>query len=359
MDNVKKRMTVFVDDDALTWPQIEISRETEHGTSIIRIDTPKPYNENAKVKLPVVLLVHGFLGLDSFDGLLTEIPSHKYIAAAMHYGSVPHHLPPVDYSRHVVNNIDAAVNYFGSKGHPVYLFDHSIANIYFLMIDQSFKELPGIKKYLHGRIGANPFFGEEASHATLGFMDNIILPAKLTKKEKAIFLAAWAIIPWASRSMVRNRGINLMSWLISAESPMRDNIWKAIKQRILFLTTGLDSLPVINKVPIERALNRLPVKVFAIQLYSALTVSKDFDKQTTLLNVSKQRIPVLILKSKKDAVAKFVPRLYQNNPGVNIVDITKEDEEDLFREHLFHMTEPKRTALIIDQFISETEERRK
>jgi hypothetical protein len=358
MDNVKKRMTVFVDDDALTWPQIEINRETDHGISTIRIDLPKPYNENAKAKLPVVLLLHGFLGLDSFDGLLTEIPSHKYIAAAMHYGSVPHHLPPVEYSQHIVYNIDAVVNYFGSKGHPVYLFDHSIANIYFLMIDREFNKLPGIKKYLRGRIGANPFFGEEAGHATLGFMDNIILPAKLTARERPIFLATWAIIPWTSKAMVRNRGINITSWLISTESPMRDRIWKAVKQRILYLTGNLDSLPVLNQVPIERALNRLPVKVFAIQLYSALTISKIFDKQTTLQNIPR-RIPVLILKSKKDAVAKFVPRLYEKNPGVRIIDITKHEEEDLFREHLFHMTEPRRTTGIIDQFISETEEARK
>ena len=89
-------------------------------------------------KLPVVLLIHGFLGLNSFDGLLAAIPSHKYIAAAMHYGSIPSELPPSQYSRHIVANIDAVVSHFGSKGHPVYIFDHSMGNIYFLMIDRLF-----------------------------------------------------------------------------------------------------------------------------------------------------------------------------------------------------------------------------
>jgi hypothetical protein len=109
-------MTVFVDDKALTWPVIEVKRETPYGISNIVIDLANPYKENAKEKLPVVLLIHGFLGLNSFDGLLTSIPSKKYIAAAMHYGSIPTDLPVDDYSEHVAKNIDAVVDFFGSKG---------------------------------------------------------------------------------------------------------------------------------------------------------------------------------------------------------------------------------------------------
>ena len=52
-----------------------------------------------------------------------------------------------------------------------------MGNIYFLMIDQHLEDYPGIKKYLCGRIGANPFFGEEAKHALIGFLDEVILPS--------------------------------------------------------------------------------------------------------------------------------------------------------------------------------------
>lgn len=72
---------------------IEIKRETPYGTSNIVVDLVNPYKENAKEKLPVVLLIHGFLGLNSFSGLLTSLPATKYIAAAMHYGSIPNDLP--------------------------------------------------------------------------------------------------------------------------------------------------------------------------------------------------------------------------------------------------------------------------
>ncbi len=103
--NVQKRMTVFMDDKALTWPQIEVNRETPYGNSVIRVDTANPYNENAKEKLPVIILIHGFLGLNSFDGLLATIPSHLYIAAAMHYGSIPNDLPPAEYSHHIAKTL--------------------------------------------------------------------------------------------------------------------------------------------------------------------------------------------------------------------------------------------------------------
>ncbi len=354
MDNVKKRMTVFIDDLALTWPQVIVTRPTAHGDSLIRIDLPKPYNEQSKKKLPVVLLIHGFLGLNSYDALLTSIPSHKYLAAAMHYGSVPQSLSPRDYSRHIMLNIDAVVRHFGDKGHDVYIFDHSMGNIYFLMMDREFDSLPGINTYLKGRIGANPFFGEEAKHAMLGFMDNVILPSGQGIIAKTLFIAARNIVPMDSKVGVRNRGIGLSEWLISKETSFRDRVWKAAKERILYLMTTMGSLPHLNRIPIEQALSRLPAKLFAIQTHSALQESKVFDKQVGLTHMTQHHIPILILKSEKDGVAKFVPRLYQGE-GIQVMDVTDFDEKDLFREHLFHMMQPLQTANIIDKFISEAE----
>lgn len=357
MDNVKKRMTVFIDDLALTWPQVIVTRPTAHGDSLIRIDLPKPYNEQSKKKLPVVLLIHGFLGLNSYDALLTSIPSHKYLAAAMHYGSVPHGLSPRDYSKHIMLNIDAVVKHFGEKGHDVYIFDHSMGNIYFLMMDREFDRLLGINTYLKGRIGANPFFGEEAKHAMLGFMDNVILPSGQGIIAKTLFIAARNIVPMDSKVGVRNRGIGLSEWLISKETSFRDRVWKAAKERILYLMTTMGSLPHLNRIPIEQALSRLPAKLFAIQTHSALQESKVFDKQVGLTHMIQNHIPILILKSEKDGVAKFVPRLYQGE-GVQVMDVTDFDEKDLFREHLFHMIQPLQTANIIDKFISEAELKR-
>lgn len=357
LPDVQKRMTVFIDDNALTWPQIEVERETPYGTSTIRVDTAKPYNENAKEKLPVVILIHGFLGLNSFDGLLASIRTRQYIAAAMHYGSIPNDLPPSEYSYHITKNIEAVVEHFGAKGHPVYIFDHSMGNIYFMMIDRKLNEYPGIKKYLRGRIGANPFFGEESKHAILGFLDNVILPALSFAKgfgAKTLTLTLRNVIPIDTKAGVRRRGIQLSDWLISKESAMRERIWQAAKERILYLMTNMDSLPHLNRIPIEKALNRLPAKVFAIQTHSALEESIVFDKQEGMVNMHKQNIPVLILKSERDGVARFVPRLYEGK-GVEIVDITNEYEDDLFREHLYHMVHPQRTAIIIDEFICKTE----
>jgi len=355
--NIQKRMTVFIDDTALTWPQIEVVRETPYGNSVIRVDTANPYNENAKEKLPVIILIHGFLGLNSFDGLLATIPSHLYIAAAMHYGSMPNDLPPAEYSHHIARNINAVVDFFGSKGHPVYIFDHSMGNIYFMMIDRELDKYPAVKKYLKGRIGANPFFGEESKHAILGFLDNVILPALSFAKglaAKTLIVTLRKMIPLDTKSGVRRRGINLSDWLISKESSMRDRIWGAAKERILYLMTNMDSLPHLNRIPIERALNRLPAKVFAIQTHSALEQSIVFDKQIGLLNIPKRNIPVLILKSERDGVARFVPRMYQGK-NVEVIDVTNEQEHDLFREHLYHMVNPERTSEIIDNFIQRTQ----
>lgn len=356
--SVQKRMTVFVDDKALTWPQVEVKRETPYGISTIRVDTANTYKENAKEKLPVVVLIHGFLGLNSYDGLLSIIPSHLYIAAAMHYGSIPNDLPPAEYSHHIASNIDAVVDYFGSKGHPVYIYDHSMGNIYFMMIDREWNKYPAVKKYLRGRIGANPFFGEEAKHATIGFLDNVILPSLKHIKgfaAKTMLVTLRRVIPLDSKNGVRKRGIQLSDWLISKESNMRERIWMAAKERILYLMTNMDSLPHLNRIPIERALNRLPAKVFAIQTHSALEQSIPFDKQKGLVNVPNKNIPVLILKSERDGVARFVPRIYEGK-NIEVMDVTNHNEYDLFREHLFHMAHPHRATRIIDEFIRKTEE---
>ncbi len=358
MSNVKKRLTVFIDDKALTWPQLEIERETPYGTSVIRVDTANAYNENAKEKLPVVLLIHGFLGLNSFDGMLVTIPSHLYIAAAMHYGSIPSDLPPAEYSHHVAKNIDAVVNFFGERGHPVYIYDHSMGNIYFMMIDRELNKYPAVKKYLRGRIGANPFFGEEAKHATLGFLDNVILPALSHIKglaAKTMIVTMRGVIPLDSKAGVRRRGISLSDWLVSKESSMRERIWVAAKERILYLMSNMDSLPQLNRVPIERALNRVPAKVFAIQTHSALEQSIVFDKQIGLVNLPQRGVQVLILKSERDGVARYVPRIYKGE-NIEVRDVTNEHEYDLFREHLFHMGHPLKAAHIIDEFIKATEQ---
>lgn len=353
-DDVENRVTVFVDDLALTWPQIEIERETPYGKSLIKIDVPRPYKPNAKEKLPVVLLIHGFLGLNSFDALLAAMPTSKYIAAAMHYGSVPTDLPVSDYSKHVVKNIDAVVDFFGSNGHPVYIFDHSMGNIYFQMMDRDYEKLKGIKTYLKGRIGANPFFGEEAKHAFIGFLDTVILPSLSFFKstlESSVLYTLRQLVPFDSKKGVRKRGINLSKMMIDNGSTRRNNAWVAIKKRILYLMTNMDSLPQLNRIPIENALNRLPAKIFAIQVNSALEESKSFDKLIGLTNLKK--LPVLILKSEKDGVAKFVPRIYESN-NVAIRDITNNEEKDLFREHLYHMVHPIKTTEIIDDFITKT-----
>ena len=359
IDNVKERMTVFVDNRALTWPQISIERETKYGPSTIRMDLPKPYGEFKNKKLPVIVLLHGFLGLNTFDGLLIAIPTHKYIAVAMHYGSIPNDLPPNQYSQHVLENIDHVVKHFGEKGHPVYLFDHSMGNIYFLMMDQQFDQLEGVKKYLKGRIGANPFFGEEAKHALMGFMDSVLIPSVSYSKstiEKVLFNAARTIIPWDSRRGVRSRGIALSEWLISKETSVRDRVWKTVKKRILFLMTNMGSLPHLDQIPIARALGRLPAKVFAIQTHSALLESKKHDTLHGLENMPANGVPVMILKSDRDGVAKYVPRLYEDG-YTEIVDVTNTEEYDFFREHLYHMVRPLATTKIIDKFIMDCVEK--
>jgi len=361
IDTKKQRITVFVDDKALTWPQIEIYRETPYGVTTIRLDTTYPYKENAKEKLPVIILVHGFLGLNSFDGLLTKLPTTKYIAAAMHYGTIPNDLPIKEYSNHVMLNINAVIEYFGSKGHPVYLFDHSMGNTYFLMMDREYDNLEGVRKYLKGRIGANPFFGEETKHAILGFMDYVIIPSmKFVNApiETSFLMAFRRIIPLDSKLGVRKRAIDLAAIVIGKEQAEKSAIWSAIKARLLYQMGRLDSVPELNKIPIEIALNRIPPKIFAIQSSSALRESRNFDKQVGLTNTLKHHIPVLILKSELDGVAKYVPRLYESE-NVKVIDVTNGSESDFFREHLYHMVDPVTTSKLISEFIDSIEAKNK
>ena len=352
IENVREKVTVFIDDKALTWPEIILKRETPYGTSNIILDLVNPYKPNAKEKLPVVILIHGFLGLNSFDGLLTSMHTKKYIGAAMHYGSIPSDLPIDEYSEHVAKNINTVVQYFGENGHSVYIFDHSMSNIYMLMIDQNIEKYPAIRKYLKGRIGANPFFGEEAKHALLGFLDNVIIPSTSFASnpvEKSVMVTLRRIIPLDPKLSVRKRGIDLAKSLIAKDNTNTSLLWNSIKQRIVYLMSNMDSLPQLNRIPIERALNKVPAKIFAIQSYSALKESKAFDAQIGLVNLPKY-MPILILKSDRDGVAKFVPRLYQGD-NVQIIDITHPTEKDLFREHLYHMVNPQTTAKIIEDFI--------
>jgi 6-phosphogluconolactonase/glucosamine-6-phosphate isomerase/deaminase len=357
LNNVEDRMTVFVNDEALTWPQIEIERQTKYGVSTIRLDLAKPYDEDAEEKLPVILLIHGFLGLNSFDSTLTELPTHHYIGAAFHYGSIPHDLPPHLYSQHVVKNIDRAVSFFGARGHPVYIFDHSMGNTYFMLMDRDYESLEGIKKYLRGRIGSNPFFCRNAKHAFLGFLDNVLIPAVSYRNNtaaKTMLVTLRRLVPLDSRKGVRRRGVKLTDWLIRKDSPMREQIWQAAKDQVIHLMTKLESVPHLDRIPIERALSRLPAKIFVIQVHAALKESESHDKQKSLSNMLKYDIPILILKSERDSIAKFAPELHQTH-NVTILDVTNKKEKDLFREHLYHMVNPVSATKIMMDFVDKNE----
>lgn len=355
IENVENRMVVFIDDHALTWPQVVINRRTDHGETNIRVDMAQPLYESEKTKFPVILMIHGFLGLNTFDALLAFIPTHKYIAAAMHYGSIPYDLPPKEYSQFVVENINAVVDFFGSKGYPVYIFDHSMANTYMLMINEQIDSLPGIKKYLKGRISSNPFFGQETKYAAEQFIDNVVLRSRISVADRIIFKTVKNIIPFQSKNGARNLGIWTSEWLIKADTKFNDRIWKAIKQRIMTLIGEMDTLPALNRIPLEHTLNRLPIKIFAIQIQSSLKESKKFDHISRLEGFEKHNIPSLILKSSNDPIAKFVSQVYDTGLNITILDITNENENDLFREHLFYMIHPRTTINILDHFIEETE----
>ena len=354
IDNVKKRMTVFIDDQALTWPQVKLKRETKVGDTHITIDTALPFDEKKKNKVPVIIMVHGFLGLNTFDALLAFIPPEKYIAAAMHYGSIPHALPPKQYSEFVAENINHTVDYFGKIGHPVYIFDHSMANTYLLMISENIQKFNAIKTYLKGRIACNPFFGSETKHATARFVDSVILKSKISAVDKSLFKALRTMRPFETKRGMRYLAIGLTHWLIKSDSTVHNRIWKAIKQRVMVLVSEMDMLPELNKVPIEHTLNKLPIKIFAIQIQSALRESKELDKIKTLTGFENNNIPTLVLKSAIDPIAKFVPHLYETSKNTTIIDVTNSDEKEIFKEHLFYMIHPKTTIDLITQFIKET-----
>ncbi|HOU47693.1 MAG TPA: hypothetical protein PLL99_07805, partial [Chitinophagales bacterium] len=175
--------------------------------------------------------------------------------------------------------------------------------------------------------------------------------------EKPLFVAFRRIVPFDTKRGVRKRSISLMERLVKQDTIGDKGIWKAIKSRLVFLMTNMDSLPHLNRIPIEKALNKVPAKIFVLQAHSAIKESHQFDNQTGLVNMPKNKIPVLILKSDRDGVAKFVPRLYEDK-GVEIKDVTDPYENDFFREHLYHMIHPQNTAKIIDDFISKTEANR-
>lgn len=361
IDRVRDRMTVFIDDRALTWPQVKLVRQTPYGPSTIRLDVAEPYEETEGDKRPVILLIHGFLGLNSFDGILTALPTTKYIGAALHYGSIPHDLPFQLYSQHVVKNIDLVVQHFGERGHPVYIFDHSMGNTYFMLMDRDFDKLSGIKNYLCGRIGANPFFCEHAKHANIGFLDTVLLPAVKFRNNisgKTMLYTLRRVLPFDTRKGLRRRGLLFTEWLISKKSNVRERLWMAAKERIMHVMRNLDALPHLDRIPIERALHRLPVKLFAIQVHAAMYESISHDGQTSMANMAKHNVPILILKSKRDAIAKFVPRLHKTH-NVNVIDVTNAEEKDLFREHLYHMANPRKATKIISNFIDSNEVLRK
>lgn len=351
--NVEERMTVFIDDQALTWPQVILNRKTNYGYTSIRVDTAIPFDIKSEEKMPIVLMIHGFLGLNTFDALLAFIPSHKYISAAMHYGSIPYDLPPREYSKFVAKNINHVVNYFGSKGHPVYIFDHSMANIYMMMINENLEGYPAVKKYVKGRIASNPFFGQEPKHAAQNFLDDVILKSKISLIDKVVFTAVGKAIPFQSKKLFRSSAMNAAEWLIRSDTFVTNRIWKAIKMRIMHIVSDMDALPALNRIPLEHTLNRLPIKIFAIQIQSALRESKRFDHRDGVDNFKANNIPVLILKSEIDPIAKYVKSAYPVDAGVQVMDITNQNERLIFREHLFYMIHPHTTINIIDHFIED------
>lgn len=354
IDDVENRMTVFVDDRALTWPQVILSRRSEFGSTTIKIDTAEPFNVEPN-KTPIVLMVHGFLGLNTFDALLSFSPSEKYIPAAMHFGTIPHQLPKESYSQFVVENIDYVVGYFGKLGHPVYIFDHSMANTYMLMMEKQMDKLIGIKTYLKGRIAANPFFGSEVKHTTMNFLDKVLLPSRLSFADRMAFKATRKAIVPQSKSFNREMSIQMNKWLVTKDNVVTEKIWTEIKKRVISVVTDLDSLPELNRVPLTHTVMKLPIKLFAIQIQSALKESKKLDELDRLYNFEKYKIPTLVLKSSIDPIAKFVYKPYEYTENCTILDITNYEERDLFKEHLYYLIRPQTTIKVIEQFVEANE----
>ncbi len=225
-------------------------------------------------------------------------------------------------------------------------------------MNQNFENLKGVNQYLKGRIGANPFFGSEAKHAFLGFLDTVIIPSfslgkNPVEKSTLIFLRN-VVVPLMPKWEVRRQGIAWTRMAIGRNSIMSDQLWDLIKQQILILMTGLDSVPALNRIPIERALSRLPAKIFAIQIHSALIASKKLNWKKGLKNFEKHDIRIMILKSEKDGIAKYSHKYY-DHVKVKVIGVTNFKEKDFFREHLYHMVEPVKTVQIIDDFVSEIE----
>jgi hypothetical protein len=79
-----------------------------------------------------------------------------------------------------------------------------------------------------------------------------------------------------------------------------------------------------------------------------------FDDKEGYPNMEKQGLPILMLKSEKDCIAKFVPRFHTGS-NVQIMDVTNPHEDDLFKEHLYHMVFQNETIEIIENFISKVE----
>jgi len=162
------------------------------------------------------------------------------------------------------------------------------------------------------------------------------------------------LVPLDSRKGVRKRGVKLTDWLIRKDSTMREQIWQAAKDQIIHLMTNLESVPHLDRIPIERALSRLPAKIFVIQIHSALKESESHDKQKNLSNMLKYDIPILIIKSDRDSIAKYAPELHQTH-NVTVLDVTNKKEKDLFREHLYHMVNPVSATKIMMDFVDKNE----
>jgi hypothetical protein len=236
-----------------------------------------------------------------------------------------------------------------------------MGNTYFMLMDRDFDELPNIKKYLCGRIGSNPFFCKHAKHAFKGFLDEVLIPSvsfRTNTTEKTILTSLRRVVPFDTKKGVRKRAIKLTEWLIKKDSVTRDRIWKAAKKQVINIMTNLEAVPHLDRIPIEKALKRLPVKIFAIQVHAALEESKSIDKQSSLANMAKHQIPILIIKSDRDAVAKYNASIHQTD-NIMVLDVTNPNETDLFREHLFHMAHPIKATKIITEFVDKIEENRR
>ena len=70
-----------------------------------------------------------------------------------------------------------------------------------------------------------------------------------------------------------------------------------------------------------------------------------------------QQIPILVIKSERDAVAKFDASIHQTD-NIMVLDVTNPKETDLFREHLFHMAHPIKATKIISDFVDKIEKNR-